>query len=77
MINRNKNNTLPPSHQFRRFYKEFYKQKMKANKTKKGQEVLDCRTRKHMTSESSIDLAAHTEILKQQKQLNGRPHHIT
>jgi hypothetical protein len=28
-------------------------------------------------SESSIDLAAHNQLLKQQKQLNGRNHHIT
>jgi hypothetical protein len=27
-------------------------------------------------SESSIELAAHIQILKQQKQLNGRNHHI-
>jgi hypothetical protein len=50
---------------------------MKANKTTRGQEALNCRRRKDKESESSIDSAAHNQILKQQKQLNGRNHHIT
>jgi hypothetical protein len=46
---------------------------MKMNKTMKGQEALNCR-RKDKQSESSNELAAHTQILKQQKQLTGRNH---
>jgi hypothetical protein len=38
---------------------------MKAKKTMGGQEVLNCRRRKDKQSESSTDLAEHTEILKQ------------
>jgi hypothetical protein len=34
------------------------------------------RRRKDKQSESSIDLAAHIQILKQQNQLNDRNHHI-
>jgi hypothetical protein len=49
---------------------------MKANKTMRGLEVSNHRRRKDKQSESSIDLAAHNQILKQQKQLNGRNHHI-
>jgi hypothetical protein len=49
---------------------------MKANKTLRGQAVLNHRRRKDKESVSSIDLDAHTQILKQQKQLNGRNHHI-
>jgi hypothetical protein len=48
---------------------------MKTNKTMRRWEVSNHRRRKHKESESSIDLAAHTQILKQQKQLNGRNHH--
>jgi hypothetical protein len=40
-----------------------------------GQEVLNfMRTDKH--SESSIESETQTQILKQQKELNGRNHHI-
>jgi hypothetical protein len=42
----------------------------------RGQEVLNHRRRKNKESESSIGSAAHNQILKQQKQLNGRNHHI-
>jgi hypothetical protein len=76
MINRNPNNISPPSHHYRKFCKEFYTQKMNANKTTRGWDVLNLRGRKDKKSESTIDLAAHTQILKQQKQLNGRTHHI-
>jgi hypothetical protein len=48
---------------------------MKANKTTREEEVLNCRRRKDTESESSIDLTVHSQILKQQKQLNGRNHH--
>jgi hypothetical protein len=49
---------------------------MKANKTMKGQAVLNNRRKKDKKSESNIDLAAHNQTLKQQKQLNDRNHHI-
>jgi hypothetical protein len=41
-----------------------------------GWEVLNLMRRTDKHSQSSIELAAHTEILKQQKQLNGRNYHI-
>jgi hypothetical protein len=49
---------------------------MKANKTMRGWEASNNRKRKDKESESSTDSAAHNQILKQQKQLNGRNHHI-
>jgi hypothetical protein len=49
---------------------------MKTNKTMRGQEVSNLRRRKVKESESSIDSAAHNQTLKQQKQINGRNHHI-
>jgi hypothetical protein len=49
---------------------------MRANKTTKGWEVSNHRGRKDKKSESSTDSAAHNQILKQQKQLNGKNHHI-
>jgi hypothetical protein len=48
----------------------------KANKTKRGQGVSNHGRRKDMNSERSINSTAHNQILKQQKQLNGRNHHI-
>jgi hypothetical protein len=48
---------------------------MKANKTMIGWELSNYRRRKGKESESRIDLAAHTQVLKQQqqeKQINGR-----
>jgi hypothetical protein len=48
---------------------------MKGNKTTRVQEVSNHR-RKEKESESSIDSTAHNQILKQQKQLNGKNHHI-
>jgi hypothetical protein len=48
---------------------------MKTNETMKGLEVLKLRRRTDKYSESSIDLTAQTQILKQQK-LNGKNHHI-
>jgi hypothetical protein len=47
---------------------------MKANKTRRGQEVSNHR-RKDKESESNIDSAAHNQTLKQQKQLNSRNYH--
>jgi hypothetical protein len=46
------------------------------NQTMRGQAVLNHRRKKDKELESNIDSAAHTQILKQQKQLNGRNHHI-
>jgi hypothetical protein len=43
-------------------------QKIKANKTMKGQAVPNHRKRKDKESESNIDLSAHYQIHKQQKQ---------
>jgi hypothetical protein len=60
----------------KRFFKEFCTQKMKEIKTMKGQAVPNCRKRKDKKVESSIDSAAHNQILKQQKQLNNRNCHI-
>jgi hypothetical protein len=48
----------------------------KANKTMKGQATQNHRRRKSKKVESNIDSAAHNQTLKQQKQLNGRNHHI-
>jgi hypothetical protein len=42
----------------------------------KGQEVLSFMRRTDKNSQSSIESAVHTQILKQQKQLNGRNHQI-
>jgi hypothetical protein len=49
---------------------------MKTNITMKEWKILNLKRRTDTYSESSIELAAHTQILKQQKQLNGRNHHI-
>jgi hypothetical protein len=48
---------------------------MKGNKTMKGQAVPNHRRRKGKKLESNIDLAAHNQTLKQQKQLNDSNHH--
>jgi hypothetical protein len=50
---------------------------MKANKTMRGQAAPNHRRRKDKESESNINSAANNQILKQQKQLNDRTHHIT
>jgi hypothetical protein len=49
---------------------------MKTKITMKGWEVLNFMRRTDKNLESSIELASHTHILEQQKQLNGRNHHI-
>jgi hypothetical protein len=49
---------------------------VKANKTMKGQAILNLRRRKGKKVESNIDSAAHNQTLKQQRQLNDRDHHI-
>jgi hypothetical protein len=48
---------------------------MKANKTMRRWKVSNHRKRKDKSSESSTDSAAHNQILKQHKQLNGRNQH--
>jgi hypothetical protein len=45
---------------------------MKVNKTMTGWEVSNHNRKKDKESQTSIDLAAHNQILKQQKQLNVR-----
>jgi hypothetical protein len=52
------------------------KAKKKKQKTTRGWEVLNHRRRKDKQLERSMDLTANNQILKQQKQLNGRNHHI-
>jgi hypothetical protein len=49
---------------------------MKANKTMRGQAVPNHRRRKDKESESNTDSPPHNQTFKQQKQLNGRHHHI-
>jgi hypothetical protein len=49
---------------------------MKANKTMRGQAVSNHRRRKDKESESNTDSAAHNQILRKQKELNGRNHQI-
>jgi hypothetical protein len=49
---------------------------MKINVITKGQEILNLKRRTGKYSENSIELATHTQILKQQKQVNGMNHHI-
>jgi hypothetical protein len=49
---------------------------MKAYKTMRGWEVSNHRRRKDNELENDIDSHAHNQILKQQKQLNGRNYHI-
>jgi hypothetical protein len=49
---------------------------MKANKTTRGKEASNHRRRKVKQSESSIGLTAYNQILKQEKQLDGRNRHL-
>jgi hypothetical protein len=49
---------------------------VKANKTMKRQAIPNHRRRKGKKVESNIDSAIHNQILKQQRQLNERDHHI-
>jgi hypothetical protein len=49
---------------------------MKAYKTMKEQRAKNDRRRKGKKVESNIDLTAHNQSLKQQRQLNDRNHHI-
>jgi hypothetical protein len=49
---------------------------MKANKTTSRRRVSNHRRRKDKESDRSTDSVAYNQTLKQQKQLNGRNHHI-
>jgi hypothetical protein len=49
---------------------------MKPYRTKKRQAVPNHWRRKSKKVESNIDLDAHNQTLKQQRQLNDRNHHI-
>jgi hypothetical protein len=49
---------------------------MKANKTTKGQAIPNHRRIKGKKVESNIDSATHNQILKQQRQLHDRDHHV-
>jgi hypothetical protein len=48
----------------------------KTNITMKCWEILNLKRRIDKYSERCINVAAHTQIFKQQKQVNGRTHHI-
>jgi hypothetical protein len=68
MISR-KYNIRPPlqnsiSHHYKRFFKEFCTQKMKANKTMRGQAAPKHRRRKDKESESNINSATNNQTLK-------------
>jgi hypothetical protein len=65
---------MTPSHHYKTFFKEFCTQKVKANKTMKGQAVPNHRRKKSKKVESNIDLAAQNQSLEQMKQLNDRNH---
>jgi hypothetical protein len=67
---------MTTSHHYKRFFNEFCTQKMKANKTTRGQAVSNHRRGKVKELKSNIDSTAHNQTLKQQKQLNERNHHI-
>jgi hypothetical protein len=49
---------------------------MKANKNYERKGNTKPQEKKDKESESNINSAGHNQILKQQKQLNGRNHHI-
>jgi hypothetical protein len=51
-------------------------EKMKANKTMKGQAIPNHRRRKGKKVKSNIDLATHNQTFNQQRQLHDRAHHI-
>jgi hypothetical protein len=67
---------MTTSNHYKRFFKEFWTQKMKVNKTMRGQAVPNHRRRKDKELESNTNSAAHNQTLKQQKQLSDRNHHI-
>jgi hypothetical protein len=54
----------PPSHHYKRFSKEFCTQKVKANKTRKGQAIPKHWRRKGKRVEHNTDSATHNQTLK-------------
>jgi hypothetical protein len=76
MISRNQNNIWQQCQHYKRFFKEFCAQKIKAIKTMKGQAVAKNKRRKEEESEVSIDWPAHNQTLTKQKQLNDRNQYI-
>jgi hypothetical protein len=58
-----------PSHNYKRFSKDFCIQKIKTNKTMKGQAIPNHKKRNGKKVESNVDSAAHNQTLKQQRQL--------
>jgi hypothetical protein len=63
-----------PKYHYKRFSKESCTQKMKTNKTMRGQAESSHRRRKDKESENNIDSPAPNPTLKQQKQPNDRNH---
>jgi hypothetical protein len=55
---------------------EFCTQKMKANKTMKGQAIPKHRRRKGKKAKRNTDSATHNQSLNQQRQLPDRDHHV-
>jgi hypothetical protein len=51
-------------------------QKMKANKTKKGQAIPNQRLRKGKKVKSNTDSTALNQTLNQQRKLHDRDHHV-
>jgi hypothetical protein len=64
------------NHHYTRFFKGFCTQKVKPNITMKGQAAPNYRKRKSKKVESNLNLGTHNQTFKQQRQLNGRNHHI-
>jgi hypothetical protein len=67
---------MTTSHHYKRFSKEFCTQKMKANKTMKGQAIPNHSRIKGKKVKSNIDSATHNQTLNQQSQLHDRGHHV-
>jgi hypothetical protein len=67
---------MTPKSPLGRFSKEFCSQKLKANKIMKEQAIPNHRRRKGKKVESNTDSASHNQILKQQRHLNVKDHHI-
>jgi hypothetical protein len=56
---------MTTNHHYKRFFKEFCTQKVKANKTMRGQAIPNHRRRKGKKEKSNINSAAHNQTLKQ------------
>jgi hypothetical protein len=57
---------MTPTHHYKIFSKEFCTQKMKANKTMKGQAIPNHRRRKGKKVKSNTDSATHNQTSNQQ-----------